>query len=87
MKEKKEELIFKVTRKRVKLFKKLQKLQKKNWSKRPGEYGKDAEEVEVWLANLSDKDFYDMMMLPIGNYSKIHYTMMRKRKRKELGIE
>lgn len=41
---------------------------------------KNNEERDSFLASLSDKDFYDMMRLPIGNISRIHLTKFRKEK-------
>lgn len=38
------------------------------------------EEKDSYLASLSDKDFYNMMTLPIGNISRTYLTGFRKAK-------
>lgn len=85
--EERKESVFKRTKKGEKLFKKLHKLQKKYNRDNPREYGRAPQKVEKWIATISENDFYEMKMMPIGNYTRVHYTKMRKRKRKELGIE
>ena len=39
---------------------------------------KTREERDIFLASLSDKDFYDMMRLPIGNITRTYLTGYRK---------
>ena len=46
-------------------------------------YGKASPMVELFVANLSEDDFYLLMRMPIGNISRVHYTQMRNRVRKE----
>ena len=45
----------------------------KEYSKR-----RTREERDTYLASLSDKDFYSMMRMPIGNISRIYLTGFRK---------
>ena len=45
----------------------------KEYSKR-----RTREERDIYLASLSDKDFYSMMRMPIGNISRIYLTGFRK---------
>ena len=51
-----------------------------------GQYGyrKASSEVESYIAQLPEDDFYILMRLPIGNITRVHYTAMRNRNRKEL---
>ena len=45
-------------------------------------YGRASDEVESYIAGLSENDFYLLMRLPIGNITRTHYTAMRNRRRK-----
>ena len=44
---------------------------------------KTREERDIYLASLSDKDFYSMMRMPIGNISRIYLTGFRKVKQND----
>ena len=46
-------------------------------------WGKASPMVEFFIADLSEDDFYLLMRLPIGNITRIHYTQIRNRVRKE----
>ena len=74
--EEKQESIFKVTKERKKLFHELQRMVNKYPCKEKEE-GISSPEVELWLAKLDNHDFHEMMMLPIGNYSRVHHTRIR----------
>ena len=65
------------------LWEQLHKLQKK-YPKQDNRMGYEHPKVEEWIASLSSEDFTAMMMLRIGNMSRIHYSQIRKRVKKDI---
>lgn len=85
MKEKKDESPFKVTEEGKKVFYELyllNELARKN-IEGPYGFGVAPAMVEEYVRNLSNDEFNAFVMLPIGNMTRRHYSMMRKRKIEE----
>ena len=81
--EEKEEPFIKETERGREVYIELHRLIRK-YNKGQFGYGKASSEVESYIAQLPENDFYLLMRLPIGNITRVHYTAMRNRKRKEL---
>ncbi len=80
--QRKEEPFTKETKRGRKVYLKLHELIDK-YNKGTYGHGRASNMVELYISNLSEKDFYHLMRLPIGNITRTHYTAMRKRVQKE----
>ena len=45
--------------------------------------GREVREVVEWIADLSSDDFNALMSQSVGNFFRIHYSQIRKRRKKE----
>jgi len=77
-----EESFIKETERGEEVYKELHEMIKE-YNKGIYGYGKASPIVEGFVAGLSEDDFYFLMRLPIGNTTRVHYTQMRNRVRKE----